>query len=301
MPALEDRVVVVTGAGRGLGREHALLAAAEGARVVVNDVGADPDGRGTDESVAAAVAGEIDRAGGIAVASAADVRTVAGAGELLAQTLGEFGSVDGLVNNAGILRDRMFVNMSEDDWDAVIEGQLKATFAPTRVFAEHWRGEAKSGRQPVAAVVNVPSTSGLIGAVGQSNYGAAKAGIASLTVILAQELDRYGVRVNAVTPVARTRMTEEVPGVKDMVAAPADPADFDVYHPGNVSPLVAWLLTADCPDSGAVYYAKGGEIRRFDGWSYAWTVDKGTRWTVPEVDAELRPRAVAPAAAAPHD
>lgn len=297
MAALDDRVVVITGAGRGIGREHALLAADEGARVVVNDVGADPDGTGTDPAVAAAVVDEIRASGGTGTASADDVRTTAGARALLSAALTEFGRVDGLVNNAGILRDRMFVNMSEEDWDAVIEGQLRATFAPNRVFAEHWRGESKAGRQPEASVVNVPSTSGLIGAVGQSNYGAAKAGIASLTVILAQELQRYGIRVNAVTPVARTRMTKDVPGIAEMVAAPEDPEAFDVYHPGNVSPLVVWLLAGECQDNGSVYYAKGGEVRRFAGWSYAWTIDKGSRWAVAEIGERLRAQA-APAHAA---
>jgi NAD(P)-dependent dehydrogenase (short-subunit alcohol dehydrogenase family) len=291
MSALYDRVVVVTGAGRGLGREHALLAGAEGARVVVNDLGTDADGRGGDPAIAHAVAEEIRAAGGQAVASAADAATLDWARELLELARDEFGAVHGLVNNAGILRDRMFVNMSEDDWDTVIRGQLRVTFAPTRVFAEYWRNESKARRQPAAAVVNVPSTSGLIGAVGQTNYGAAKAGIAALTVILAQELHRYGVRVNAVTPVARTRMTQDLPGIGDMVAAPAEPQAFDVYHPGNVSPLVAWLLTADCPANGAVYYTKGGEIRQFVGWSYGWSVDRDTRWTVADIDKELRARA----------
>jgi len=290
MSALRGRVVVITGAGRGLGREHALLAAAEGARVVVNDLGADVAGRGGDPTVAQAVVEEIMNAGGEAVASSADVTTLDGARELLELALREFGAVHGLVNNAGILRDRMFVNMSEDDWDAVIRGHLRATFAPTRIFAAHWRNESKAGRQPNAAVVNVSSTSGLIGAVGQTNYGAAKAGVAALTVILAQELIRYGVRVNAITPVARTRMTQDLPGIGDMMAPPSDPASFDVYHPGNVSPLVAWLLTADCPANGAVFYAKGGEIRQFVGWSYGWAVDRGTRWTVSEIDKELRGR-----------
>ncbi|QIX26549.1 SDR family NAD(P)-dependent oxidoreductase [Nocardioides sp. JQ2195] len=293
MSSLENRVVVVTGAGRGIGREHALLAAAEGARVVVNDIGAGPDGRGSDPSFAAEVVEQITAAGGAAVASTADVRTMSGAEELLALALDTYGRVDGLVNNAGILRDKMFANMSEDDWDAVIEGQLKATFAPSRVFAAHWRDESKAGRQPSASLVNVPSTSGLIGAVGQSNYGAAKAGIAALTGILSQELVRYGVRANAVTPVARTRMTEDLPKIGEMVAAPSDPDEFDVYHPGNVSPLVAWLLTEDCPENGSVWYAKGGEIRRFAGWSYEWQMDKGERWTVAELDKELRARAEA--------
>ncbi|HEY8534230.1 MAG TPA: SDR family oxidoreductase [Micromonospora sp.] len=290
MSALRGRVVVITGAGRGLGREHALLAAAEGASVVVNDVGADLSGRGADPAVAEAVVEEITAAGGRAVASSADITTLDGARELLDVALREFGAVHGLVNNAGILRDRMFVNMSEEDWDAVIRVHLRGAFAPTRVFAEYWRAEAKAGRQPKAAVVNVSSTSGLIGAVGQTNYGAAKAGVAALTVILAQELSRYGVRVNAITPVARTRMTQDLPGIGDQMAPPSDPNSFDVYHPGNVSPLVAWLLTEDCPANGAVFYAKGGEIRQFVGWSYGWSVDRGARWTVAELDKELRSR-----------
>ncbi|MFY1594584.1 SDR family NAD(P)-dependent oxidoreductase [Micromonospora sp. WMMD737] len=290
MGALQGRVVVVTGAGRGLGREHALLAAAEGASVVVADTGAAADGTGGDPSVVEAVAAEITAAGGQAVASTADVATTEGARELLALARESYGRVDGLVNNAGILRDRMFVNMSEDDWDAVIRGQLRATFAPCRVFADHWRTEYKAGNQPVASIVNVSSTSGLIGAVGQTNYGAGKAAIAALTVILAQEIGRYGVRVNAVVPVARTRMTQGLPGIGELVAAPADPAAFDVYHPGNVSPLVAWLLTADAPVTGEVYYAKGGEIRRVAPWSYDWTLDKGARWSVGEIAKEMAAR-----------
>ncbi|MFJ8833353.1 SDR family NAD(P)-dependent oxidoreductase [Micromonospora aurantiaca] len=290
MGALQGRVVVVTGAGRGLGREHALLAAAEGASVVAADTGAAADGTGSEPSVIEAVVAEITNAGGQAVASAADVATTEGARELLALARDTYGRVDGLVNNAGILRDRMFVNMSEDDWDAVIRGQLRATFAPCRVFADHWRTESKAGNQPVASIVNVSSTSGIIGAVGQTNYGAGKAGIAALTVILAQEIGRYGVRVNAIVPVARTRMTQDLPGIGEMVAVPADPAAFDVYHPGNVSPLVAWLLTAGAPVTGEVYYAKGGEIRRCAPWSYDWTIDKGARWTVEEIAKEMATR-----------
>lgn len=284
---LTDRVIVVTGAGRGIGREHALLAAREGARVVVNDTGAAADGSGSDATLASAVADEIIAAGGSAIASTADVRTIGGAEQLLAETLETFGEVHGLVNNAGILRDRMFVNMSEDEWDDVITGQLRSTFAPCRVFGAHWRDLSKAGDEVRASIVNVSSTSGLNGAVGQSNYGAAKAGIASLTIILAQELGRYGVRVNAITPVARTRMTENVPGIKELVAAPADPDAFDVYHPGNVSPVVAYLLTADCPATGDVFYAKGGEIRQFLPWSYGKVIDKGERWTVEELQREM--------------
>jgi NAD(P)-dependent dehydrogenase (short-subunit alcohol dehydrogenase family) len=284
MESLGGRVVVVTGAGRGLGREHALLAAREGARVVVNDNGCAADGSGTDPSLAAAVAAEITDAGGEAIASAEDVATSAGAEALLATALEQFGAVHGLVNNAGVLRDRMFVNMSEEDWDAVIRGQLRATFAPASAFSRHWRARSKEGEEVAASIVNVPSTSGLIGQVGQSNYGAAKAAIGSLTLILAAELGRYGVRVNGVVPVARTRMTAEVPGIAEIVAAPEDPEQFDVYHPGNVSPLVAWLLREHCELSGEVFYAKGGEIRRFLPWHYGATVDNGARWTVAELD-----------------
>ncbi|HUA94761.1 MAG TPA: SDR family NAD(P)-dependent oxidoreductase [Acidimicrobiales bacterium] len=283
MGILEGRVVVVTGAGRGLGREYARLAAAEGAQVVVDDVGCGPDGAGADPSLAEAVAGEINGAGGTAIARADDVRTMAGAEALLAATLEAFGTVDGLVANAGILRDRMFVNMSEDEWDDVVAGQLRATFCADKAFAGHWRDRSKAGEQPSAAIVNVSSTSGLIGAPGQSNYGAAKAGIASLSVILAQELSRYGIRVNALVPVARTRMTEDVPGVKEMVAKPDDPEAFDVYHPANVAPMVAYLLSDRCPMTGRTFYAKGGEVREVLNWQYGRTLERDQRWDPAEL------------------
>ncbi len=287
MESLAGRVAVVTGAGRGLGREHALLLAREGASVVVNDNGCAADGTGADPTLAATVAAEIADAGGEALASAEDVATGAGAEALLAASLERFGAVHCLVNNAGVLRDRMFVNMDEEDWDAVIRGQLRATFCPTSAFVRQWRGRSKAGEALAAAIVNVPSTSGLIGQVGQSNYGAAKAAIGSLTLILAAELGRYGVRVNGVVPVARTRMTAEVPGIAELVAAPADPEAFDAYHPGNVSPLVAWLLREECELSGEVFYAKGGEIRRFLPWHYGERLDNGARWTVAELDEAM--------------
>ncbi|MFT3864702.1 MAG: SDR family NAD(P)-dependent oxidoreductase [Solirubrobacterales bacterium] len=289
MKTLADRVVVVTGAGRGLGREHALLAAAEGAAVVVDDNGCAADGTGGDPALAAAVVAEIEAAGGRALAVTEDAATMAGAEAMLAATLDAFGRVDGLVNNAGVLRDRMFVNLGEDDWDAVIRGQLRATYCPANAFARHWRERSKAGETVDASIVNVPSTSGLIGQVGQTNYGAAKAAIASLTLILAEELGRYGVRVNGVVPVARTRMTADVPAFADLVAAPADPAEFDVYHPGNVSPLVAWLLRAGGAVNGQVFYSKGGEIRRFLGWHYGATATKEGRWEVDELDAAMAP------------
>jgi NAD(P)-dependent dehydrogenase (short-subunit alcohol dehydrogenase family) len=194
-----------------------------------------------------------------------------------------FGKVDGLVANAGVLRDRMFVNMSEDEWDDVILGQLRSTFCANKAFAGYWRDQSKAGEQPAAAIVNVSSTSGLIGAPGQTNYGAAKAGIASLSVILAQELSRYGVRVNALVPVARTRMTEDVPGVKEMVAIPEDPAAFDVYHPANVAPMVTYLLSDRCEMTGRTFYAKGGEIREVLNWHYGKTLEHDGRWEPAEL------------------
>jgi NAD(P)-dependent dehydrogenase (short-subunit alcohol dehydrogenase family) len=287
MGALDDRVAVITGAGRGMGREHALLFAAEGSRVVVNDTGGERDGTGHDAAVAAAVVDEITSAGGEALASDHDVAEMDGAEAAVALAIETWGRVDVLVNNAGILRDRMFVNMTEDEWDAIIRGHLRSHFCATRVAAGHWRDRSKSGDEVRAAVVNVSSTSGLRGAVGQSNYGAAKAGIAAFTIILAEELARYGVRVNAIVPVARTRMTEDVAGIADMVRAPDDPGAFDTFDPGNVSPLVAGLATAACPLTGRVYLVRGSEIRRFEGWHDDHGVRHDGRWTVDEIPAAL--------------
>jgi NAD(P)-dependent dehydrogenase (short-subunit alcohol dehydrogenase family) len=280
MGILDGRVVIITGAGRGMGREHARLCAAEGASVVVNDLGCERDGTGSDPAIAQAVADEIVASGGAAVANADDVATMAGAQKLVDQAVERFGRLDALINNAGVLRDRMFVNMSEDEWDSCIRGHLKAAFCPTRIAAAYWRDLFKAGEAVQAAVVSTSSTSGLIGQAGQSNYGAAKAGIAAMTVILAEELGRYGVRANAITPVARTRMTEETPGVADLVKRPEDPAAFDVYNPANVSPLIAWLISAECPATGKVFYVKGGEVRQFLPWHYGKQIDGGDRWSV---------------------
>jgi NAD(P)-dependent dehydrogenase (short-subunit alcohol dehydrogenase family) len=280
MGALDGRVAVITGAGRGMGREHARRFAEEGAAVVVNDTGAERDGSGSDPSVIEAVATELQDRGLPAVASTDDVTTLGGAERVFALGLDTWGHVDVLVNNAGILRDRMFVNMTEDDWDVVVRGHLRSTFCTTRVAAGHWRDRTKAGDAVQAAVVNVSSTSGLLGAVGQSNYGAAKAGIAAMTVILAQELSRYGVRVNAIVPVARTRMTEEVAGIADLVRAPEDPSEFDTYHPANVSPVVAWLATEDCPMTGRVLYVRGAEIRVMEGWRHGAAFAHDGPWSV---------------------
>jgi NAD(P)-dependent dehydrogenase (short-subunit alcohol dehydrogenase family) len=286
MGALEGRVVVITGAARGMGREHALLCAAEGARVVVNDLGCAPDGTGSDPSAARAVADEITALGGEAVANNEDVADADGARGLVDQTVDMFGTIDVLVNNAGILRDKMFVNIEEEDFDAVIRGHLKAVFCPTRAAAAFWRARAKAEAPVRASVISMSSTSGLIGQVGQSSYGAAKAAIAALTVILADELGRYGVRVNALTPVARTRMTEDVPGIAELVRAPAA-GEFDVYHPGNVSPLVAWLATDSCPVTGRVFYVKGGEVGLYTPWHHDPLVAASGRWTLPELEEAL--------------
>lgn len=285
MGALDGRVVVITGAAGGLGREYAALFAASGARLVLNDIGAARDGSGSDPAVVQELVAEIAASGADVVGNAEDITTMAGAEQTLAQALDTYGEVHGLVNSGGMLRDRMFVNMSEEEWDAIIRGHLRAHFCPTRVLSAHWRDRSKAGDPVRASVVNTTSNAGLFSQPGQSNYAAAKAGIAGLTITLAEELARYGVRVNAISPAARTRMTTAVPGMAEMVAAPASAADFDGYHPGNVAPVVAWLSTERCPLSGAVLYAQGGEVRVVEGWHYARTLDKGARWTIDELDA----------------
>ena len=289
MQAMDGRVVVITGAAGGLGREYARLFAAEGARLVLNDIGAARDGSGNDPGIVQDLARELAAGGADAVGNAEDITTMDGAARVLEQALDTYGEVHALVNSGGLLRDRMFVNMAEDEWDAVIRGHLRAHFCPTRALAAHWRDRSKAGAAVRASIVNTTSNAGLLSQPGQSNYAAAKAGIAGLTITLADELSRYGIRVNAISPAARTRMTTEVPGMAEMVAAPADAEAFDVYHPGNVAPVVVWLSGGDCPVSGAVLYAQGGEVRVMSGWHVAQTVDKGRRWTVEELHAELTP------------
>ncbi|MEU9341056.1 SDR family oxidoreductase [Streptomyces sp. NPDC048278] len=273
------RVVVVTGAGRGLGRAHALAFAAEGARVVVNDLGVGLDGGPAEDSPAAAVVDEIRAAGGEAVAHGGDIATDAGAESLVAAALDAYGRLDTLVNNAGFLRDRMLVNLGEDDWDAVMRVHLKGHFLPLRHAAAHWRAEAKAGRTPVARIVNTSSGAGLLGSVGQGNYSAAKAGIVGLTLVAAAELARYGVQVNAIAPAARTRMTEHA--FATTMAAPD--AGFDAMAPGNVAPLVVWLgSAASAGVTGRVFEAEGGRITVMEGWRPGPTADKGARWTPAE-------------------
>jgi NAD(P)-dependent dehydrogenase (short-subunit alcohol dehydrogenase family) len=281
----EGRVVVVTGAGRGLGRAHAIEFARQGARVVVNDLGAEPDGSGSSEGPAGEVVDAIRAAGGEAVANGADVSDWDGAASLVSTAIDSFGRLDTLVNNAGILRDRMIVSTTEEEWDAVLRVTLKGHFAPMRHAAAYWRDQAKAGEAVDARIVNTSSGAGLMGSIGQGNYGAAKAGIAALTIIAAVELGRYGVNVNAIAPSARTRLTEGV--FQDMMAEVAD--GFDAMAPENVSPLVVWLGSSESRDvTGRVFEVEGGKISVADGWQHGEPIDKGDRWEPAEVGAAVR-------------
>jgi NAD(P)-dependent dehydrogenase (short-subunit alcohol dehydrogenase family) len=288
MGALEGRVAIITGAGRGIGREHALLFAREGAKVVVNDLGGAMDGTGGDRTPAQQVVEEIRATGGEAVANGDNVSEWEGGQRLVNQAIETFGDLHVLVNNAGILRDRVLVNMSEEEWDAVIQVHLKGHFVPSRWAAAYWREQTKAGKTVNASIVNTSSTSGLLGNPGQSNYGAAKAGIGAFTVITAQELGRYGVRVNAIAPAARTRLTEATPGLGDVVKAPEDAGRFDVWDPANVSPLVAYLATESCPATGKVYFVQGGRIALMTGWAMSDQIEKDERWSVEELQSAMK-------------
>jgi NAD(P)-dependent dehydrogenase (short-subunit alcohol dehydrogenase family) len=277
---LDGRVAIITGAGRGLGRAHALLFAAEGAKVVVNDRGGANDGAGADESPANDVVAEITASGGEAVANTDDIADWEGAQNLVNTAIDAFGGLDILVNNAGILRDRVLVNMSEQEWDDVIRVHLKGHFAPSRWAAAYWREEAKSGREKPRNIVHTSSTSGLFSNPGQSNYGAAKSGIATFSQILAKELVRYGVKSNCIAPAARTRLTLATPGLDEIMAAPKGEGAFDDWDPANVSPLVAYLSTADCPFTGETFFVQGGVVKRVRSWEMAETVERKEMWTV---------------------
>ncbi|MEY9862176.1 NAD(P)-dependent dehydrogenase (short-subunit alcohol dehydrogenase family) [Catenulispora sp. GAS73] len=278
----EGRVAVVTGAGRGLGRAHALEFARQGARVVVNDLGVSADGRDGSDAPAQEVVAEIVKAGGEAVADYHDIATWDGAAALVQTALDAFGQLDVLVNNAGFLRDRMLVNLSEQDWDDVVRVHLKGHFLTLRHAGAHWRDQYKMGNLNDARVINTSSGAGLLGSVGQGNYAAAKAGIAALTIQAAAELGRYGVTVNAIAPAARTRMTEGP--FSTMMAAPE--TGFDAMAPENVSPLVVWLGSdRSRAVSGRVFEVEGGKIGVADGWQHGPTADKGARWDPAELDA----------------
>lgn len=282
MPGLcSGRVVIVTGAGGGIGRHHALELARQGAIVVVNDRGVARDGTGASTSPADSVVAEILAAGGTAVADHSDVADVAAAEALVETTVRDFGELHAVVNNAGILRDRTLVNMSEEEWDAVIRVHLKGTFAPARAAARYWRDRAKSGSPIAARLINTTSTSGLLGNVGQSNYGAAKAGIAAFTVITAMELARYGVTVNAVSPGARTRMTD------GLIDESTD--GYDPYDPAAIAPVIAWLVSvASSGVTGAVFGVHGGALSVMRGWEHGPSVDLGRLFRSDEVDELAR-------------
>lgn len=292
MGALAGRVAVITGAGRGIGREHALLFAREGAAVVVNDLGGGNDGEGADTTPAQEVVNEIVAAGGRAVANTDNVASWDGARNLVEQAVSELGGLDIVVNNAGILRDAFIAGMSEAQWDAVIAVHLKGHAAVLHHAAAYWKDQSKAGNQPNAAVINTASASGTtVPNAGQGNYGAAKAGIAALTLVAADELARYGVRVNAIAPIARTRLTLATPGMGEMMAAEAEAVEeaggFDAFSPANIAPLVAYLASDKCPITGKVFAVQGGAISELAGWHDVKTIETEGPWLIDDIAARL--------------
>jgi NAD(P)-dependent dehydrogenase (short-subunit alcohol dehydrogenase family) len=285
MGICDGRVVIVTGAARGLGRAHALAFAAEGAKVVVNDLGVELDGTSARSGPAEEVVAEIEAAGGEAVANGDDIADWDGAARLVRTALDAFGDLHVVVNNAGFVRDRMFANVDEDEWDAVVRVHLKGHFAPSRHAAAYWRDRSKAGEPVDARIVNTSSGAGLRGSVGQAAYSAAKAGIATLTLIQAAELGRYGVTANAIAPSARTRMTEGV--FTEMMAKPED--GFDAMDPANVSPVVVWLGSPESRDvTGQVFEIEGGKLSVAEGWHHGPSRDKESRWDPAELGSVVR-------------
>lgn len=281
----EGRVAIVTGAGRGIGRAHALELARHGAKVVVNDIGVALDGSAGAGGAARDVVAEIRARGGEAIANEDDVADWTGAERIVKSAVESFGGLDVLVNNAGFVRDRMLVGTSEEEWDTVIRVHLKGHFCMTRHATAYWRERFKGGANVDARVINTSSGAGLQGSVGQSTYSAAKAGILALTLVEAAELGRYGVTANAIAPAARTRMTEDV--FAEMMAKPE--SGFDKMAPENVAPLVAWLASTESRAvTGRVFEISGGKISVADGWREGPAIDKGARWEATEIGACVR-------------
>jgi NAD(P)-dependent dehydrogenase (short-subunit alcohol dehydrogenase family) len=287
MIELEGRVAIVTGAGRGIGREHALLLASCGVRVVVNDRGVASDGTDSDRTPADEVVAEIRAAGGQGVASRHDVAGWDDAQAMVAQAIDAFGDLDIVVNNAGILRDATLVNMTEADFDEVMRVHVKGHVAPTRWAATYWRQQHKAGIARRRNLVHTSSTSGIYANPGQSNYGTAKSGIVTFSQIAAKELARYGVVSNCVVPGARTRLTMGSPGLPEIMQAPAE--GFDIWAPGNVSPLVAYLCGATCSLTGETFYVQGGTVRRIEPWSVAGeSIEHPMRWPLDALDEAMQ-------------
>jgi NAD(P)-dependent dehydrogenase (short-subunit alcohol dehydrogenase family) len=289
MGSLDGRVAIITGAGRGIGREHALLFAREGARVVVNDLGGANDGTGSDTTPAQQVVEEIKALGGEALVNGDDVADWQGAQRMINSAVEHFGDLDILVNNAGILRDRVIVNMTEEEWDSVITVHLKGHFAPTRWAAAYWREQHKAGKGKPRHLVHTSSTSGLFANPGQSNYGAAKTGIATFSQIAAKELVRYNVKSNTVVPGARTRLTLATPGLDQIMKAAEE--GFDQWDPANISPLVAYLASEECRFTGETFFIQGGNVTLIEIWSRGPSVDRDSVWSVEELAQALAPLA----------
>jgi NAD(P)-dependent dehydrogenase (short-subunit alcohol dehydrogenase family) len=292
MGLLDGKVALVTGAGRGIGREEALLLAEHGAAVVVNDLGGGFDGSGKDISPAAQVVDEIKKAGGNAVANGDSVSDFAGAKRMIECAIDNFKSLDIVVNNAGILRDRMIFNMSEEDWDSVIAVHLKGTFAVTRHAAEYWRNKNKETGKPIGGrIINTSSDSGLLGNPSQSNYGAAKAAIAAFTIIIDHELKKYGITSNAIAPVARTRLTvDATPATAAVMGQKVGAGDFDVFDPANIAPLVVWLASEDAKDvHGYVFRVGGRSVWIMQSWHSVAQVRGEGKWDPLALGKALKP------------
>lgn len=286
MGTLDGRVAIITGAGRGLGREHALLFASQGAKVVVNDLGGANDGSGSDLTPAQQTVADIKAMGGEAIVNGDNVADWAGAKRMVDSAIETFGDLDILVNNAGILRDRMLFSMAENEWDSVIEVHLKGHFAPTHHASVYWREQAKAGVTRARNLVHTSSTSGLFSNPGQANYGAAKSGIATFSQICAKELSRYNVKSNAIAPAARTRLTMATPGLEDVMAAKE--GAFDMWDPANVSPLVGYLASELCEFSGETFYVQGGQVTRVQTWVMAEEINQNDRWTIEGLATAMR-------------